>query len=269
MGLTRVNADTSSVKPEGLHKVLQTPSRVRYVTLDCARGFAVAAMVIFHILYDLKSFGADLHLDFLLTLPDSFWRLVPASIAFLFYFVAGVSAAVRFETNPQSHRDFLKSGFKLAIWALIITLVTAFVTPELTIYFGTLHCLALSMFLIYPVLRYFPLRWLFGLTIISVGLFLNDIDFGTSAFMWLGLAPKAYIAADWFPLFPWFGCVVLGAGLASRFLPRENKVSFVQYPILTGLLAALGRHALVIYLLHQVFIIGCIKLICAIQASLH
>ena len=62
---------------------------------------------------------------------------------------------------------------------------------------------------------------------------------------------------DYEPIFPWFGVVLIGMGL-GEFLYPEGVRSFTlpQIPeIVVRPLAFLGRHSLIIYLVHQPIII--------------
>src|SRR6476646_10684250 len=94
-------------------------SELRYPGLDAMRGCAVLAMVFYHFLFDLKAFTGNLEPRWIETLPDGFWRIVPAVIAAAFYWVAGFSASLRYEKVGHRFKPFLTAGAKLLLCALI------------------------------------------------------------------------------------------------------------------------------------------------------
>ena len=73
----------------------------------------------------------------------------------------------------------------------------------------------------------------------------------------LGIHPASFWSVDYEPLFPWMGCVLIGMGL-GEYLYHDGLRQFVV-PDIPGIivqpLAFLGRHSLLIYLIHQPIII--------------
>jgi uncharacterized membrane protein len=84
----------------------------------------------------------------------------------------------------------------------------------------------------------------------------------------IGVTPTYYPAIDYFPLIPWFGVVLLGIWFGNWFyMDNTRRVQLPDwgdvFPITT--LEFLGRHALIIYLIHQpiilavLFILGIVR----------
>jgi uncharacterized membrane protein len=73
----------------------------------------------------------------------------------------------------------------------------------------------------------------------------------------LGIHPPTFWSVDYEPIFPWLGIVLIGMGLGEYLYP-EGLRSFTlpQIPeMVVRPLAFLGRHSLIIYLIHQPIII--------------
>jgi uncharacterized membrane protein len=119
-----------------LEKNAQKP---RYLMIDVTRGFAVLLMIIFHVAYDLNNFGL-VSIDFF---KNVFWFVFPRFIVTLFLICVGVSLAL-------VHKEGIKwvavrrRFYKIGGWALVISAVTYFLFPKNFVYFGILHCIAVS-----------------------------------------------------------------------------------------------------------------------------
>ncbi|HWR64195.1 MAG TPA: heparan-alpha-glucosaminide N-acetyltransferase domain-containing protein, partial [Candidatus Thermoplasmatota archaeon] len=112
----------------------------------------------------------------------------------------------------------------------------------------------------YPLIRFriFPL--ILGIFCIIFGITLRVavlVDFPW--LLWLGFVPSGFYTLDYFPLLPWFGVVLIGIFLGNSFYQNSTrKVSLSDHSqfILSRGLCFLGRHSLIIYLLHQLLIVG-------------
>ena len=60
---------------------------------------------------------------------------------------------------------------------------------------------------------------------------------------------------DYNPLLPWFGMVLRGIAIA-RIVPRDKWPRWQPHDIVTRMLALIGRHSLLFYLLHQPVLLG-------------
>ena len=70
----------------------------------------------------------------------------------------------------------------------------------------------------------------------------------------LGLPGAGFSSADYFPLIPW--CFVFAAGTVVGRLARDGKFPAWTYPSRVPFFSFLGRHALLIYIVHQPVIYG-------------
>ena len=235
------------------------------IEVDLIRGIAVVLMVIFHLSYDLKAF-AKLSFD----LPTEYWRWMPKLIATPFFLVVGVSLwlSLRQQDIGSFFPAVMKKGLKLCLIALGITLSTALVMPpNYTIYFGVIHCIAACILLSYPFLRNRRYNLILGLLFIVIGIVILRFRFPFPWLLWLGLWPESgATGGDWYPLLPWFGVVLFGITVGEKLYPSLQApqsllpVIWARSKIICGL-SFLGRHSLLIYLIHQPLFVGIIHIL--------
>ena len=222
-------------------KISGRASPQRYLFVDQIRGFAVFLMIIFHLIYDLTFFRYVL-LDF----QNDLLRIFPKIIVFLFLLSVGFSLSLAHPQKVQ-WKAFWKRWIRLIFCALIISLTTYMLFPQRWIYFGTLHCISLCSLIVLPFLRH-PLLALITSLVLPLPLFLG-LDYP-----WIRLAHKSM---DYIPPFPWISSVLMGVwlhhlGVHKILLPRN---------FFTIRISLLGRHALLIYLLHQPVLFGLFSLL--------
>lgn len=242
----------------------------RYHLIDEARGFAVLCMVVFHAFFSVSMVMGFDWADRLIR----FFSPAEPFFAALFVFISGISS-----TLSSSN---LKNALKLSIVAVGITVVTLIGTKltgmEMSIYFGVIHMLACCLFLA-AVLDKFRMRLPFLWIIVALALFLlgYDLVFGYPFLPKLGLSslgvympygyegkwwllpfgfpqPSTGAMADYFPIIPWVFMFIAGRASAclrgKGVLPRFAEKSRIK-PF-----SFIGRHALIIYILHQPVIFG-------------
>lgn len=235
--------------------------------LDFLRGLALILMLTMHLGWDLRyEFRLDTA-DFLESNWYYFW-IHPLNLV-LFVGVAGVCCAFS--------RNNLKRGLKLLAASLAFNLGTFLATKyfgiDCLIIFNVLHVLTVSVFL-YCLIVFLEekaglkseavsaVMLLAGLTVILMGPYIGTLE-GLEE-MWflyplgvrIGNVPAQ---ADYLPLFPWLGVFLAGA-VAGRTLYKEKKTLFpVENKILKGICAPvefMGRHSLIIYIVHQPLLYG-------------
>lgn len=204
----------------------------RFPLIDLLRGLAVILMIIFHFFYDLKIFGfVNIHFT-----RDPFWYYLPRFIVFLFLFSMGL--ALPLVHSPHIRwKPFWKRLGKISFFALLISLFTYFFFRERWIYFGTLHCIALTSLLAIGQVNW---RWP-NLALAFAILIPSALGYDLPFFR------LPHPAMDYISIFPWIGVVWLGIfcfhqGLHARRIAPFFGENFFLY---------LGRHSLGIYLLHQ------------------
>jgi uncharacterized membrane protein len=248
-----------------LHDVNASSSE-RFWEIDVLRGIALLMMISYHVVFDLNYFG------FTATDLNS-----PAVLVFiypvgtLFLLLVGISLTLSYSrvkhtlTKHQLRMKYLRRGCMIFCLGLLITLATWIYPNEGFIVFGILHCIGLSIILAYPFLQSRLSAFLLGMLCISIGIILRmtvTVDFPW--LLWAGFVPTSFYTLDYFPLLPWFGVVLIGIFLGNS-LYQNNTRSFAVKDhsafIITRVLCFLGRHSLIIYLLHQLVIVGVLYLL--------
>jgi len=214
--------------------------------MDALRGLAVLLMVVHHFLYDLAAFcGAP------------WWLFSNPVFDVLHYFFAGLFILLSGVSSNFS-RSNVKRGLKALGCALVITAVTA--AMEMPIWFGVLHLLGTCM-LLYgltrPLWERLPSWTVPLLSIVAVGAFAPLVNGAetTNPYLWMfGWTTETFFSADYFPLLPWAFVFLFGTWL-GRYI-KEGRFPGWFYRIGCPPLEAVGRHSLVIYVLHQPVLYG-------------
>lgn len=221
--------------------------RPRYPLLDQIRGFAIVLMIIFHFSYDLAVFG-HVQIEFQ---KDPFWWGFPRLIVFLFLTAVGISLRV-VHVPDYRWKPFWKRWFKLALFAVLISFSTYFAFPDRWIYFGTLHSIAVTSLMAIPFVRFPRLSGVLALA------FLIPVVFFRWSLPWIELPHKSM---DYIPAFPWVGVVFLGIFLHSV---NFHKLNLPNIRLLRGL-SWMGKHSLLIYMLHQPILYGLVMVVTKIM----
>jgi len=230
----------------------------RFWEIDALRGFAIILMVIFNYAFTLRYLGV-----YAIGGGDLFWGLFPRLIAGIFIFLVGISLSISYSRRKKEDfkRHYILRGAKIFSWGLIITAVTYIFMPQATIYFGVLHLIGLSIILAISFLRSDPkYTIILSVIFIIVGNYLNTLTTETPYLLWLGLMPSNFYTFDYFPLLPWFGLVLLGLYTGKILYPNAKRIFRIR-EIKPGLLCFLGRHSLLIYLIHQPVLIAVLYLL--------
>lgn len=239
----------------------------RLPVVDAARGVALAAMVVYHFTWDLGFFG----FIGLQAGQDPSWRIFAKLIAGSFLALVGVSLVLA--SREGLRRDaFLRRLAMVAGGAALISLATWWAMPDSFVYFGILHCIAVSSVLALPFLRA-PL-WLVAVAAVAclaLPAFATSPAFDSPFLFWLGLAETVRPTNDFEPLLPWFGVVLAGV-LAARLALRAGLDARLaawrgEGPAGRGLRFA-GRHSLLIYLIHQPLLFGTLWLVATLAPGL-
>jgi uncharacterized membrane protein len=236
----------------------------RLPLVDVLRGFAVAQMIVYHFIYDLNYFGW-VTLRMLSDQPWVGWR---AGIVTQFLLLVGVGLVLRTSFKPGL-ADFWRRWAQIAGAALLVSAGSAAVFGPRFIWFGILHFVAAALVLARPLVRLGPWNVLLGIAVIALALLYSHPMFNDTPANIIGLVTRKPKTEDYVPLLPWFGVVLIGAGLAALWQRRGWSVA----PALRRLndkppklLLFLGTWALTVYLLHQPILMGVLWL--ARQAGL-
>lgn len=233
----------------------------RFWEIDSLRGLAVVCMICYHFLFDLAFFGV-ISLD----VSSGFLWFFARMTASTFIFLMGVSLTLSSSRSKLSgsylHKNLFKKylirGCRIFLYGLLITIITWIFIPQEFIIFGILHFIGIAIILAYPFLKRKYLNLVVGIFIIFIGIYLQTLSFNFTWLMWLGFVPNSLSTVDYFPIFPWFGIVLLGiffGGILYKNYKRQFKLPDLSNNYFFKGSAFLGRHSLVIYLIHQPIII--------------
>ena len=244
---------------------METTIKNRIWEIDVLRGIAIILMIIFHFLYDLNYFHY-----FYIDLSIIYLTVLAYFAAALFLLLVGISLTLSYTkaqktlTKSKLKWKFLRRGFFIFSLGLLVTIVTWIYLSKGFIIFGVLHCIGISIILAFPFVRYKIGPFILGISLIVLGIFLYSFKFDFPWLLWLGFIPHNFYTVDYFPLLPWFGAVLIGISLGNLFYAddkRKFELKDKTNLIIVKIIAFLGRHSLIIYLLHQVIFIGIFSII--------
>ncbi len=232
--------------------------RRRYQVLDAIRGFALVSMILYHAAWDLVNmFGVDW--PWYRGFAAHVWQ---QSICWTFILLSGYCWALG--------RRQLRRGLTVFFCGAAITAVTWLFMRSNLVYCGVLTLLGASSLLLVPLapaLRRVPPRAGAAGSFLLF-LLLRDVNVGFLGFeglrvaalpeglyrdhftALLGFPPADFFSTDYFPLLPWFFLFLTGWFL-FRLRPEEAR-EIRRIPLVT----AMGRHSLLVYMLHQPVIYG-------------
>ena len=210
--------------------------------IDFIRGLAVLLMILFHLAHDLNTFEF-IRIDLL---HHPFWFSFPRFIVSLFLVCVGMGLSLVHKKGIR-WKSLVRRFIKIGGWALVITIVTFIFFPKHFVFFGVLHCIAITSVVGAFFVGKPRLSFLIFLLFLITNLIFHPSFFHISER--IGVVPMDYI-----PFYPWFGIVLLGICLES--------VNFHKIPIketsLIRLFRTMGRHSLKIYLIHRPVLFGAV-----------
>lgn len=229
----------------------------RLLRLDEIRGITLVSMILYHGIWDLVHlFGWNL--PWYRLLPGYVWQ---QSICWTFILLSG------FCWSLGHHR--YKRGVTVFAAGALVTAVTCFVMPASRVVFGVLTLLGSCMLLCIPfrkLLEKCP-SVPGGAVSFSLFLFLRNVNRGSLGFekwkllplpekwyhspatAYLGFPPEDFFSTDYFSLIPWMFLFLTGYFL-YRFCLEKGQLIHLEGGKLP-LMQWLGRHSLILYLLHQ------------------
>ena len=231
--------------------------------LDALRGMTLISMIAYHGMWNLVYlFGVQA--PWYRGTPGYLWQ---QSICWTFILLSGFCWSFS--------RNHVKRGLLVFGGGAMVTAVTCLVMPENRILFGVLTCIGSCMLLLIPVEKGAKKVPAWAGLVLSLGLFflLRNCAKGTLGFeglllcsrpqtfyrndltAYLGFPQRGFFSTDYFPLIPWFFLFVAGYFL-QRLLDEKglNEKLFArgEIPVLNWI----GRHSLIVYLLHQPILYG-------------
>lgn len=240
----------------------------RFWEIDTLRGIAIVMMIIFHILFNLKYFEV---LDIKLYSGPMFFFWFPIPLIFLL--LVGISMTLKNNRyrarSMKNEQDLGKAdgsavvhvtrGFQILFFAMLITAVTWFVVNDDVIIFGILHLIGLSIILSIPFVKHKWFGFFTGILLIIIGLIFRSIRMDTYWFLVFGIRPRVFSTLDYFPLLPWMGVILIGIFLGNTLYAnyeRQYTLPDMSKNPVVRILGFLGKHSLLIYMIHPPIIIA-------------
>jgi uncharacterized membrane protein len=236
-------------------------------------------------------------------LYGGFWWLYARVVAASFVVLSGWNLEAKGRRGGR-FKDFAVRALKLAVPSALITGTSLIMFGDRFVFFGVLHLLALSAILSWPLVGRPRLALVTGLMVLAAGLALGLRQFHWPYLAWLGFRPVQLHPVDYLPILPWFAWSAFGqaargfwgrsvtatAGPTTAGQATANPTTAGQAtarPAVEGdgpehsavagdtagwpmrgawlaWLAWLGRHSLIIYLVHLPLLYGMALLVSAI-----
>ncbi|MEZ4813792.1 MAG: heparan-alpha-glucosaminide N-acetyltransferase [Bdellovibrionota bacterium] len=230
----------------------------RYPEIDLLRGLAVIAMILYHLSWDIDNMGVGLNFS------QFTWDMGATLIGSTFLFLVGLSSWIEKENYSSANlykktaRKFIRTFFA----ALMVSAISFAYMPRTPIYFGILHCISAS-YLALIVYQKAPRPLVLASTILILVLgnyfYFNPLQ--NPQLFWFAMSDFKGMA-DYYPFLPWSGVALLGYFCGKYLSPilkeRNSKEEFLKqnknkphHKTLTFL----GKHSLIIYLVHQPILI--------------
>lgn len=233
------------------------PGRIQ--TIDALRGLCVVLMCLHHLLYDICSF-----------LGAPWWLFTNPVLDVLHYLFAGCFIFIS-GVSSRFSRSNVKRGLKVIAVALALTGATwlgdwlseRILGYELGIFisFGVLHLLGFCM-LFYGLTRKLWDRlspWLAPLLYLLMtaltAKYVNGVY--NTQLRWLfplGFLYDGFYSADYFPILPWLFVFLTGTWAGGYI--RAGRLPERFYSAQVPFFPKVGRHALLIYIVHQPVLAG-------------
>lgn len=235
----------------------------RLELIDSIRGLALISMIAYHLVWDLVyMYNAD-------------WRWFSSSGAYIwqqsicwtFIILSGFSF-------PLGNRH-LKHGLLVFGGGVVVSAVTVIFMPHQRILFGILTLIGSCLLIMISLEKLLKKLSAKVGAIISLVLFIltRNLSHGYLGFeklniiklpdglysnlftAYLGFPPSRFFSTDYFPLFPWLFLFIFGYflfGILKEKCLVERIFSKGKIPLVNFL----GKHSLIIYMLHQPIIYG-------------
>ncbi len=236
----------------------------RYTLLDTLRGFSLLSMILYHAAWDCAYiFGMASQWSWFRSAGAYIWQ---QSICWTFILLSGFCWSLG--------RHQLKRALIVLAASAVISLVTVFFIPDCTILFGVLSLIGTGMLALIPLDKFLQkLHPILGALLAFVLFILTrNTGNGTLGFegwhlmelpqllyqnlftAYLGFPTPEFYSCDYFPLIPWIFLYLTGYFLFHLFRKYDllRHLSCISCPPLDFL----GRHSLVVYVLHQPVVYG-------------
>lgn len=234
----------------------------RYTILDIIRGLALIGMTIYHGMWDLV-YIYDVDIPWYKSEAAFIWQ---QSICWTFILLSG------FCWNLG--RKKLKRGLIVFGCSIVVSVVTAIFLPNASIMFGILSLIGTAMLVMIPldkvfskVSPYIGVAVCFALFVLSYNVNVGTLGFGDWEIVelpkvlyanvftaYLGFPAPDFYSSDYFSVIPWLFLYQTGYFLYGVFKKHDwlKHLSAISIKPLEWI----GRHSLLLYMLHQPVVYG-------------
>jgi len=226
---------------------------IRFKGIDIFRGWAIFLMVLFHFSFDLNHFSY-LEIDIK---HDKFWVYFRFIIVSIFLFTVGMSLKLAHQ-HKINWKSIQKRALLLGGASILVTVGSYFLFPQSWIYFGVLHFILLSSFLVLPFFNYPFISIILGLLILLGHLFNYLHMHWLFNFIRIPLHLPLEHTEDIIRLTPWFALILFGSATITLHWHHKlfNNSFFNKKNLFNTFFSFLGKNSLVIYLTHQPLLFG-------------
>lgn len=263
-------------------------NKKRYYILDTIRGITLLSMIAFHTVWDLV-YIFEVDWPWYKTPFAYLWQ---QSICWVFIALSGFCWSLG--------RRKLRRGLTVLLAGFLVSLATEIFMPDQRVRFGVLTLLGCSMLIMIPLDRLLKRRCrtldeksdakrhgrmaAAGLCVSMVAFIVTrNVNDGSLGFEnwnlvklpaalyqmgeagnFLGFAEPGFYSADYFSLIPWFFLFLagyFGYYLALEKGTLEKAAAFKPLPKMFGWIDVMGKHSLIIYMLHQPVIYGVLRIL--------
>lgn len=253
-GDRRVAAKAAATAPAATTTRTASEPLTRIRAIDAMRGTAICLMIVYHAAFDLNWFhiiDADFN-------HDRFWLVFRDLIVSAFLLLVGVSLVLAHRAGISRTRFWRRIAL-VGACALLVTLGSYVTFPKTFITFGILHCIVVSSILGWPLVRYPRIALIVGIVVIVVGVAIGVPLFDLRWLNWVGLMTYRPATEDYVPLLPWFGVVLVGISIGWWLLERRKQALQRISRASPEWLTWLGRHSLLVYMVHQPIMVGLLR----------
>ena len=250
-------AATAATTPAAARATIASTVReplTRIRAIDALRGAAICMMIVYHAAFDLNWFhiiSADFN-------HDRFWLSFRDLIVSSFLLLVGVSLVLASRAGISPQRFWNRIAL-VGACAILVTVGSYVTFPKTFITFGILHCIVVSSILGWPLVRFPRAALMVGIIVIVAGVAIGLPLFDLPLLNWVGLMTHKPATEDYVPLLPWFGVVLVGISIGWWLLERRmhdlHQISRASPKWLTWL----GRHSLLVYMIHQPIMMGLLR----------
>lgn len=242
--------------------------KTRYEILDTVRGITVISMILYHLVWDLVYlYGMD-------------WGWYKGTLAYIWQQSICWSFILLSGFCFSMGKRRWKRGLTVFMAGILVMLVTAVFAPDSRVIFGVLTMLGSSMLLMAFLHRFaVKIRPDIGLAV-SILLFLafRNVNEGYMGFeglrlfrlpeswyqnlmtTYIGLPYGAFFSTDYFSMIPWFFLFCTGYYL-YQIMKKKNMLSTLEHGKHMPVFSFIGKHSLLIYLLHQPVLTAVLELV--------